>query len=95
LIPADVQIGDLIVTRVEYKAPEGTIKGKTRPLIIISKPNSKGDMLAVAGSDDIAISYHLDYSAPILHRFTSCPVFGDNYSKYMRVWHYAYKGINY
>ncbi len=50
MIPADVQIGDLIVTRVEYKAPDGTIKGKTRPLIIISRPNSKGDMLAVAGS---------------------------------------------
>ena len=47
------QIGDLVVYKVEYKDPEGALKGKPRPLIIISEPNSKGDYLAIAGSTKI------------------------------------------
>ncbi len=44
------QIGDLVVYKVEYKDTEGVVRGKPRPLIIISEPNSKGDYLAIAGS---------------------------------------------
>ena len=50
MIPIKVQVGDLVISRVDYRAPDGRIKGKTRPLIIISRPNSKGDMLTIAGS---------------------------------------------
>ena len=50
MTPIKVQIGDLVVSRVDYRATDGRIKGKTRPLIIISRPNSKGDMLTIAGS---------------------------------------------
>ena len=47
------QIGDLIIYKVEYRNPKGVVKGKPRPLIIISEPNSKGDYLAIAGSTKI------------------------------------------
>lgn len=47
------RIGDLIVYKVEYKNPKGVVKGKARPLIIISEPNSKRDYLAIAGSTKI------------------------------------------
>ncbi len=47
------QIGDLVVYKVEYKDAEGVVRGKPRPLIIISEPNSKGDYLAIAGSTKI------------------------------------------
>ena len=47
------RIGDLVVYKVEYKDPEGVVRGKPRPLIIISEPNSKGDYLAIAGSTKI------------------------------------------
>ena len=47
------QIGDLVVYKVEYKDAEGEVRGKPRPLIIISEPNSKGDYLAIAGSTKI------------------------------------------
>lgn len=47
------QIGDLVVYKVEYKDTEGVVRGKPRPLIIISEPNSKGDYLAIAGSTKI------------------------------------------
>jgi hypothetical protein len=47
------QIGDLVVYKVEYKDTEGLVRGKPRPLIIISEPNSKGDYLAIAGSTKI------------------------------------------
>lgn len=47
------RIGDLIVYKVEYRNPKGVVKGKPRPLIIISEPNSKGDYLAIAGSTRI------------------------------------------
>ncbi len=50
MTPIKVQVGDLVVSRVDYRAPDGRIKGKTRPLIIISRPNSKGDILTIAGS---------------------------------------------
>ena len=50
MTPIMVQIGDLVISRVDYRAPDGRIKGKTRPLIIISRPNSKGDILTIAGS---------------------------------------------
>ena len=47
------QIGDLVVYKVEYKDTEGLVRGKPRPLIIISEPNSKGDYLAIAGSTKV------------------------------------------
>lgn len=47
------QIGDLVVYKVEYKDAEGVVRGKPRPLVIISEPNSKGDYLAIAGSTKI------------------------------------------
>ena len=47
------QIGDLVVYKVEYKDTEGVVRGKPRPLIIISEPNSKGDYLAIAGSTKV------------------------------------------
>ena len=47
------QIGDLVIYKVEYRNPKGIVKGKPRPLIIISEPNSKGDYLAIAGSTKI------------------------------------------
>jgi CDP-6-deoxy-D-xylo-4-hexulose-3-dehydrase len=47
------RIGDLIIYKVEYKNPKGVVKGKPRPLIIISEPNSKGDYLAIAGSTKV------------------------------------------
>ena len=47
------QIGDLVVYKVEYKDAEGVVRGKPRPLIIISEPNSKGDYFAIAGSTKI------------------------------------------
>jgi hypothetical protein len=33
MTPIKVQIGDLVVSRVDYRVPDGRIKGKTRPLI--------------------------------------------------------------
>jgi len=50
MTPIQAEIGDLVVTRVDYRAPDGSVKGKTRPLIIISRTNSKGDLLTIAGS---------------------------------------------
>ena len=47
------RIGDLIIYKVEYKNPKGVVKGKPRPLIIISESNSKGDYLAIAGSTKV------------------------------------------
>jgi CDP-4-dehydro-6-deoxyglucose reductase, E1 len=47
------QIGDLVVYKVEYKDAEGVIRGKPRPLIIISEANSKGDYRAIVGSTKI------------------------------------------
>ena len=47
------RIGDLVVYKVEYKDPKGVVRGKPRPLVIISEPNSKGDYLAIAGSTKI------------------------------------------
>ena len=47
------QIGDLVVYKVEYKDAEGVVRGKPRPLIIISEPNSKGDYRAIVGSTKI------------------------------------------
>jgi len=47
------QIGDLVVYKVEYRDAEGVVRGKPRPLIIISEANSKGDYLAIAGSTKI------------------------------------------
>ena len=44
------QIGDLVVYKVEYRDAEGVVRGKPRPLIIISEANLKGDYLAIAGS---------------------------------------------
>ena len=47
------QIGDLVVYKVEYKDAEGVVRGKPRPLIIISEANSKGDYRAIVGSTKI------------------------------------------
>ena len=47
------QIGDLVVYKLEYKDTEGVVRGKPRPLIIISEPNSKGDYRAIVGSTKI------------------------------------------
>ena len=43
-------IGDLVVYKIEYRDREGVLKGKPRPLVIVSEPNSKGDYLAIVGS---------------------------------------------
>ena len=50
---ASYQTGGLVIYKVEYKNQAGVIKGKPRPLIIVSEPNSKGDYLAIAGSTQI------------------------------------------
>jgi hypothetical protein len=47
------RIGDLVIARVTYRTSDGVLKAKTRPLIVLSSPNSKGDFLAVAGSSKI------------------------------------------
>ncbi len=49
----DYRIGDLVIARVAYRTLEGLLKAKTRPLIVLSSPNSKGDFLAIAGSSKI------------------------------------------
>lgn len=43
-------IGDLYICKVPYVNKRGA---KIRPVVIISKPNSKGDFFAVAGSSKI------------------------------------------
>lgn len=47
------RIGDLIVYDVTYQTTDGSIKRKTRPLILISAANSQGDLLGVVGTTQI------------------------------------------
>jgi len=49
-VKSTYDIGDLVVYKVEYRDREGVLKGKPRPLVIVSEPNSKGDYLAIVGS---------------------------------------------
>lgn len=44
------QLGDVVIYNVHYRDQAGKLRGKPRPLIIVSESNSKGDLLAVAGS---------------------------------------------
>ena len=53
MISVQPRIGDLVVARVDYRTPDRVVKGKTRPLIVISGLNSKGDVLAIAGSTKV------------------------------------------